>query len=73
MSVLEKAIVDLANALDALEGKVVDRLENETAHTEDIAAARRQARSARAQTELAAKGVGAAIADLKALLETEKH
>ena len=72
MSVVEKAVVDLANALDKLESKLEHRLDDHTARQEEIDAARRQATTARARTEEASQGVGAAIADIKALLEAHK-
>ncbi len=69
MSVVEKAVIDLANALDALESKLDSRLDDQMASSEDIDAARRQAKAAKARAEEASKDLGEAIADVKALLE----
>ncbi len=68
MSVIEKAVVDLANALDTLEAKIETRLDEQNVSGDAISAARRQARAAKDQAEIASKGVGAAISDIKALL-----
>ena len=69
MTVVEKAVLDLANALDNLEAKLETRLDEGVASTEQIDAAKRHAHAARAHTETASSGLGAAISDLKALLE----
>ncbi len=68
MTVLEKAVLDLANALDQLEAQIEGKFDEKATSTEEIDAARRQAREAREHAENAAAGVGAAISDLKNLL-----
>jgi len=72
MTVLEKAVVDLANALDNLEARIEGKFDDQSASGDAIDAARRQARAAREHAENASKGVGAAISDLKMLLENNK-
>jgi len=69
MSILEKSVVDLANALDNLEAKLNGRLDDHTASDERILAARAQARAARQHAATAASGLAGAIDDLKALIE----
>ena len=68
MSVLEKAVANLADALDHLERRLDDRFDNDANAADDMAAARRQAHAAKAHTEEASRGVGAAIEDVKSLL-----
>ncbi len=68
MTVLEKAVQSLAEAIEALESRLDARLEDEAITEEAMAAARRQALAARKATETAAHGVAAAISDLKAIL-----
>lgn len=68
MTVLEKAVQSLAEAIEALESRLDVRLDEAGASEEAIAAARRQALAARKQTDNAARGVAAAISDLKAIL-----
>ena len=68
MTVLEKAVQSLAEAIETLESRLDARLEDGAANGEAITAARRQAGAARKQTENAAKGVAAAISDLKTIL-----
>ncbi|NOX83736.1 MAG: hypothetical protein GXP06_12280 [Alphaproteobacteria bacterium] len=69
MSVIEKAVIDLANALDTLEAKIDGKFDDHAASSDAIVAARRQAQTARTHAETAAQGVGAAISDIKALLD----
>ena len=69
MTVLENAVSDLANALEKLETKLEDRLDEQMADREAVAAARRCAQTARSHTASASDGLGAAISDLKTLLE----
>lgn len=71
MSVVEKAVIDLANALDALETKLEGRFDDELAGTEEMDAARRQAKAAKARAEEASRDLGGAIADLKSLLAAD--
>lgn len=68
MTVLEKAVQSLAEAIEALESRLDSQLDEAAANDEAIEAARRQAVAARNQTESASKGVAAAIADLKLIL-----
>lgn len=68
MTVLEKAVQSLAEAIEALESRLDARLEDDTANGEAMTAARRQVLAARKQTDNAAQGVAAAISDLKSIL-----
>mgnify|MGYP000622109810 CR=1 FL=1 len=68
MTVLEKAVQSLAEAIEALESRLDSRLDDAAANDEAVEAARRQAMAARKQTDSASKGVAAAIADLKLIL-----
>lgn len=70
MSILEKSVVDLANALDNLEAKLDGRLDDHSASGERVDAARRQARTARACAEEASRDLSEAIAEVKALLDS---
>ncbi|WP_411819476.1 hypothetical protein ABFZ85_11640 [Hyphococcus formosus] len=72
MTVLEKAVRNLADALEALESKLDGRLDDLTANDETISAAKRQASAAREQTENASREIGAAISDLKGILEADE-
>ncbi|WP_411816491.1 hypothetical protein [Hyphococcus sp. DH-69] len=72
MTVLEKAVRNLADALEALESKLDGRLDDLAANDETISAAKRQASAAREQTENASREIGAAISDLKAILEADE-
>lgn len=69
MTVLEKAVGDLAQALETLESKLEDLLDDNNADQDAIAAARLQAHAARRHTAEAGQGVSAAIADVKSLLD----
>ena len=68
MTVLEKAVQSLAEAIEALESRLDARLETANGSDEAVAAAKRQAMAARKQTDNAAQGVAAAISDIKAIL-----
>ncbi|MAW79232.1 MAG: hypothetical protein CMI63_03260 [Parvularcula sp.] len=68
MTMLEKAVQNLAEAIEALETRLDLRLEAADGSNETAAAARRQAAAARKQAGHAAQGVAAAISDLKAIL-----
>ncbi|MFC2950858.1 hypothetical protein ACFOOP_02905 [Marinicaulis aureus] len=68
MTVLEKAVQSLAEAIEALESRLDSRLDEAAANDEAVEAARRQAMAARKQTDSASKGVAAAITDLKLIL-----
>ena len=68
MTVLEKAVGELANALENLETKLEDRLDGQLADREAVEAARRHARAARTHAASAGAGLSAAISDLKTLL-----
>ncbi len=70
MTVLEKAVGELATALETLESKLENRLDDLSADGEAVAAARRQAHAARKHAAEAGSGLAAAISDLKALLDT---
>ena len=68
MTVLEKAVRNLAQAIETLESRLDARLDDESATEETVAAARRQAQAASKQMDNASRGVAAAINDLKAIL-----
>ncbi|MEX6632435.1 hypothetical protein [Hyphococcus lacteus] len=72
MTVLEKAVRNLADALEALESKLDGRLDDLAANDDVISAAKRQASAARYQTENASREVAAAISDIKSLLDTDE-
>ena len=73
MTLLEKSVRNLADAIETLEAKLDERLEDQTASAETIEAARKQALTARSQTDLASRGVAAAINDLKAILADDEE
>ena len=68
MTLLENAVSDLAEALEKLETKLEENLDGQMADREAIAAARRCAQAARGHAGQASAGLGAAISDLKSLL-----
>lgn len=68
MTVLEKAVQSLAEAIETLESRLDARLDDASANEETVTAARRQAAVARKQTDTASQGVAGAISDLKAIL-----
>lgn len=68
MAELENAVRRLAMALDTLEAKLDDRLQDLTAANDAVDAARRHARAAQAQTRRASDALAAAIGDLRGLL-----
>ena len=68
MTVLEKAVQSLAEAIETLESQLDARLDDASASDDAVAAARRQALAAKKQTDNAAQGVAGAISDLKAIL-----
>lgn len=68
MTLLEKSVRNLADALETLETKLDERLDDFSASSDTIAAAKRQAQTARSATDNASRGVAAAITDLKAIL-----
>lgn len=69
MTVLEKAVLDLANALETLETKLEGRLDDQSADGETIEAARGQARAARNHAATVSRELSGAIGDLKSLLD----
>lgn len=71
MAILERAVSDLADALDALEGKINDRLSGDETNAHSAVAVARHARTAREKTEEASDALSAAIGDLKSLLQEE--
>lgn len=71
MSSLEESVKHLADALDALETNLDERLQDLAHHSDAVDAARRQARTARAQTAAAADGVATAIRELRAILKDD--
>ncbi|MEM8936375.1 MAG: hypothetical protein AAGC77_08215 [Pseudomonadota bacterium] len=68
MTMLEKAVRDLAGALETLEETLEQRLDETAAGREQIAAARLQAQAARTHADEASKGLNDAVRDLKAIL-----
>jgi len=73
MTVLEKAVRNLADALESLESRLDARLDDASAGDEALTAARKQAAAARKQTDNAARGVAAAISDLKTILDSDEN
>ena len=68
MTVLEKAVLNLAGALETLETKLESRLNDHSADGESFDAARARARAARDQAQNVSKELSGAIDDLKSLL-----
>lgn len=68
MTVLEKAVTNLAEALEALETRLDERLDAETAGREALTALRGQAAAAARHTKEASQGIAAAVSDVTALL-----
>ena len=69
MTVLEKAVLNLAGALETLETKLESRLNDHSADGESFDAARARARAARDQAQNVSKELSGAIDDLKSLLK----
>jgi hypothetical protein len=69
MTILEKAVIGLATALETLESKLEGQLDNVSANGELIGAARRQARVAQDHTASASRDLSSSIDDLKTLLD----
>ena len=72
MTVLEVAVANLATALEQLETKLEAGESAKSADSEDIDAARRQARAARGHAADATRGLSKSISELKALLDENK-
>ena len=70
MTILEKAVSDLAGALENLESKLDERIDGGDADRDTAIAASRQAKAAHAQTSQASEDIAAAIDDVKTLLAT---
>jgi len=68
MTVLEKAVLNLAEALETLETKLETRLDDQSADGETIDAARNRARAARGHAANVSRELSGAIGDLKSLL-----
>jgi chromosome segregation ATPase len=68
MAEVEAAVKALSSALDALEARLGERIDDLAHHEEAVDAARRHARGARAAAGEASDLIGAAISDLRALL-----
>ncbi len=68
MSLLERAVADLADALDTLEAKIGDRFSSDQAGGDDADAASRHIRSARSRAERASSELADAIGDLKSMI-----
>lgn len=71
MSTLEDAVETLAGALDVLETRLDERLEELSDASEFAVATRRQARTAGAHAGAASKALGEAIGELRALLAAD--
>ena len=69
MSALENYVQTLADALDKLEARVEDSIATAGAQSEAVDAARRQARTAKAQINAASDGLSASIKELRAMLK----
>lgn len=69
MSMLERAVADLADALDSLETKIAEKT---AANEADTPALRRHLRSANDCTQTASRELSAAIDDLKSVLDKGK-
>lgn len=66
MSMLERAVADLADALDSLETKISAKLDD--AGDNETAAMRRHIRSARGRADAASKELGAIITEMKVMI-----
>lgn len=71
MSVLEKAVSNLAEALETLETRLEEKTEEQAADREALAALRGRAAAAAKHTREAGQGVTAAISDVEALLSRD--
>ncbi len=72
MSILESSVQNLADALDALEAKLDEKHVESTGHSENVDAARRQARAARAHASDASREISRMIGDIQSLLDADK-
>lgn len=72
MTLLEKSVRNLADALEALETRLDERMDDLAASGETVAAAKSQASTARKATDHASRGVAATISDLKAILADDE-
>lgn len=68
MSQLENTVNQLASALDALETRLDERLQELGHQSDAIEAARRQARAARTHAGAASEGIAEAIDELRRLM-----
>ena len=68
MTLLEKAVKDLADALDDLELAIDDRLDSRTLDSQSLDAMRKTAGDAKLHTQNAAAGLADAISELKTIL-----
>jgi hypothetical protein len=66
---LETAVQTLANALDDLESRLESKIRDAAETAELQAAARRQARTARIHTDIAARELGASLSELKSIVD----
>jgi len=72
MTILEKSVIDLADALEVLESKLESQLSDAAAKSDLIDAARQQAKTAQGHTASAGRDLSGAIGDIKALLDDDK-
>ncbi len=68
MSLLERAVVDLADALDTLESKITDKLASKTESAETGPAIARHLRTAGDRADFASGELTKAIDDLRSLI-----
>ena len=69
MTVLEDAVQNLAIALENLESRLDGRLDDLSVQNDEVAAAKRQAITAKKHAGDASRGLSASISDLKTLLD----
>ncbi len=72
MSSLENSVYDLAKALEDLELRIDERLEDETNNHEHFETIRRQAHAASTHARRASTNLASLITDMKALLPQNK-
>ncbi|MEM8770464.1 MAG: hypothetical protein AAGD92_02335 [Pseudomonadota bacterium] len=73
MSILEKAVADLADALDALEDRISDRMDDQPAGAEAALGAARHARIAREKADAASRELSAVMRDLRDMIGPDKE
>ncbi len=71
MTILEKSVIDLANALEGLEAQIESQQDDSAAKSDLIASARKQSRAAQGHATNAGRDLSGAIDELKALLSDQ--